>query len=171
MARKKSTSLKMRILHRYLGFFLAGIMAVYAISGIVLIFRDSDTFKNTVVIEKTLDPNLSAQSLAKAVNNKRLKVTKEEGGILYFKEGTYNSATGAVVYSKKELPFILDKLTHFHKAKSGDPLYFLNIFFGLSLLFFVVSSFWMFIPSSPIYRKGMLFVAGGIALALILLFV
>ncbi|WP_035336139.1 PepSY domain-containing protein [Dokdonia sp. PRO95] len=171
MARKKSTSLKMRILHRYLGFFLAGIMAVYAISGIVLIFRDSDTFKNTVVIEKTLDPNLSAQSLAKAVNNKRLKVTKEESGILYFKEGTYNSATGAVVYSKKELPFILDKLTHFHKAKSGDPLYFLNIFFGLSLLFFVVSSFWMFIPSSPIYRKGMLFVAGGIALALILLFV
>ncbi|WP_396597128.1 PepSY domain-containing protein [Dokdonia sp. R86516] len=171
MARKKSTSLKMRILHRYLGFFLAGIMAVYAISGIVLIFRDSDTFKNTVVIEKTLDPNLSAQSLAKAVNNKRLKVTNEESGILYFKEGTYNSATGAVVYSKKELPFILDKLTHFHKAKSGDPLYFLNIFFGLSLLFFVVSSFWMFIPSSPIYRKGMLFVAGGIALALILLFV
>ncbi len=171
MARKKSTSLKMRILHRYLGFFLAGIMAVYAISGIVLIFRDSDTFKNTVVIEKTLNPNLSAASLAKAVNNKRLKVTKEEGGVLYFAEGTYNSNTGAVVYSKKELPFILDKLTHFHKAKSGDPLYFLNIFFGLSLLFFVVSSFWMFIPSSPIYRKGMLFVAGGIVLALILLFV
>ncbi|AWH72952.1 hypothetical protein DCS32_01865 [Dokdonia sp. Dokd-P16] len=171
MARKKSTSLKMRILHRYLGFFLAGIMAVYAISGIVLIFRDSDTFKNTVVIEKTLDPNLSAPSLAKAVNNKRLKVTKEEGSVLYFAEGTYNSTTGAVVYSKKELPFILDKLTHFHKAKSGDPLYFLNIFFGLSLLFFVISSFWMFIPSSPIYRKGMLFVAGGIVLALILLFV
>lgn len=171
MSRKKSPSLKMRILHRYLGFFLAGIMAVYAISGIVLIFRDSDTFKNTVVIEKTLAPNLSAQALSKAVNNKKLKVTKEEEGILYFNEGTYNITSGTVVYSKKELPFILDKLTHFHKAKSGDPLYMLNIFFGLSLLFFVISSFWMFIPSSPIFRKGMLFVAGGIALALILLFV
>ena len=35
----------MRIYHRYLGFFLAGIMAVYAISGIVLIFRDTDFLK------------------------------------------------------------------------------------------------------------------------------
>ena len=32
----------MRVYHRYLGFFLAGIMAVYAISGIVMIFRDTD---------------------------------------------------------------------------------------------------------------------------------
>lgn len=32
----------MRVYHRYLGFFLAGIMAVYAISGVVLIFRDTD---------------------------------------------------------------------------------------------------------------------------------
>lgn len=171
MSRKKSTQLKMRILHRYLGFFLAGIMAVYAISGIVLIFRDSDTFKNTVIIEKTLAPKLSKEGLSKAINKRNLKITKEESGVLHFNEGTYNSASGAVVYSKKELPFILDKLTHFHKAKSGQPLFFLNIFFGLSLLFFVISSFWMFIPSSPIYRKGMLFVAGGIILALVLLFV
>jgi uncharacterized iron-regulated membrane protein len=28
----------MRIYHRYLGFFLAGIMAVYAVSGVVMIF-------------------------------------------------------------------------------------------------------------------------------------
>jgi uncharacterized iron-regulated membrane protein len=35
----------MRIFHRYLGFFLSGIMTVYALSGVVLIFRDSDFFK------------------------------------------------------------------------------------------------------------------------------
>ena len=34
--------LTMRILHRYLGFFLAGIMAVYALSCTVMIFRDTD---------------------------------------------------------------------------------------------------------------------------------
>ena len=38
----------MRILHRYVGFFLAGIMSVYALSGIVLIFRDGDTFKSEI---------------------------------------------------------------------------------------------------------------------------
>lgn len=163
--------MKMRILHRYLGFFLSGIMAIYAISGIVLIFRDSDTFKKTVVIEQTLAPDLTEQAVAKAINNKKLKFTKEEEGVFYFTEGTYNISSGAVSYSKKELPYILDKMTHFHKAKSGQPLFFLNIFFGLGLLFFVISAFWMFVPSSSIFRKGMLFVAAGAALALILLFV
>ena len=35
----------MRIYHRYLGFFLAGIMAIYSISGIIMIFRDTDFLK------------------------------------------------------------------------------------------------------------------------------
>ena len=34
-----------RVLHRYLGYFLAGIMIVYALSGITLIFRKTDSFK------------------------------------------------------------------------------------------------------------------------------
>jgi hypothetical protein len=171
MAQKKPTSLKMRIFHRYLGFFLAGIMAVYAISGIVLIFRDADTFKKTVTIERTLTPKLSEKTLGAAIKNKKLSMYKDDGTFLYFKEGTYNKVTGKAIYTKKELPFVLEKMTNFHKAQSGDPLFFLNIFFGLGLLFFVVSAFWMFIPSSSIFRKGMLFVAGGIALALILLFI
>lgn len=161
----------MRTAHRYLGFFLAGIMAVYAISGIVLIFRDSDTFKKEVRIETTLATGLNEKALSAAVRNKKLKITNEEGPVVYFKEGNYNKETGDVSYTKKELPFVLKKMTNFHKAKSGDPLYFLNIFFGLALLFFVISSFWMFIPSSSIFRKGMLFVAGGIIVTLVLLFI
>ena len=42
----------MRVYHRYLGFFLAGIMAVYAISGVVMIFRDTDFLKREKQIEK-----------------------------------------------------------------------------------------------------------------------
>ena len=45
MTKGKSNSLLFRIIHRYLGFFLAGIMTVYALSGVVLIFRDTDLFK------------------------------------------------------------------------------------------------------------------------------
>jgi uncharacterized iron-regulated membrane protein len=44
---KKKTSGTMRIFHRYLGFFLSGIMTVYALSGVVLIFRDSDFLGKT----------------------------------------------------------------------------------------------------------------------------
>lgn len=170
MSRKKPTSLKLRAAHRYLGFFLSGIMAVYAVSGIVLIFRDSDTFKKTITVQANLETGLNKKTLGAAIKNKKLTITKKEGSILYFKDGTYNELTGETFYSKKELPFILKKMTNFHKAKSGEPLFFLNIFFGLGLLFFVISAFWMFIPSSSIFRKGMLFVAGGVLMALILLF-
>ena len=171
MATSRKTSAKMRVLHRYLGFFLSGIMAVYAVSGIVLIFRDSDTFKKEIAIEKTIDPQVSKEDLPKALNIRRLEVSKEEGDLYYFKNGTYNTKTGVAQYTKKELPYLLDKLTHFHKAKSGEPLFFFNIFFGLGLLFFVLSAFWMFMPGTSIFKKGLIYALAGITLALILLFV
>ncbi|MEO0472399.1 MAG: hypothetical protein AAF206_22440 [Bacteroidota bacterium] len=165
------TSLLMRVIHRYLGFFLAGIMAVYALSGIVLVFRDTDLLKQENLIEKSLDPGLSAEALGKKIRIKNLKVDNAEGDILHFKVGTYNQKTGEVAYTKKELPLLLGSMTKLHKAKSGDPLFFLNIFFGVSLFFFVISSFWMFRPKTSIFRKGMYFTLGGIVLTLILLFV
>ena len=57
MARKKQVlSDQFRMFHRYLGFFLAGIMAVYAISGIVLTFRNTDYMKSEVQVTRTLEP-------------------------------------------------------------------------------------------------------------------
>ena len=146
-------------------------MAVYSISGITLIFRDSDTFKKQIEIEQTVAANLNENNLGKELGIRNLKVDKEADGILYFKEGSYNKTTGAAEFTKSELPYVLDRLSHFHKAKSGDPLFFLNIFFGLSLLFFVISSFWMFMPKTPIFKKGLYFTLGGIILTLILLFI
>jgi len=161
---------KMRVVHRYLGFFLAGIMAVYAISGIILIFRDTDFLKNKEKISLEIKKGANEKELSKLLKIKRLKVNKKEGDILYFKDGQYNKNTGVAEYTKKELPYILDKMAHLHKAKSSEPLFFLNIFFGLSLLFFVISSFWMFLPQTSIFKKGLYFSLGGILLTLILLF-
>jgi hypothetical protein len=102
---------------------------------------------------------------------RNFKAEREEGDIVYFKEGTYNKKTGAADYKTKKLPAAIEKMTHLHKSKSGDPLFFLNVFFGLSLLFFVVSSFWMFMPKTSIFKKGLYFTAAGLVLTLILLFV
>jgi len=168
---QKERSAKMRELHRYLGFFLAGIMAVYAISGVTLIFRDSDVFKKKISYDKVIEKNVSENKLGKELGIRRLKVTKNDGGILYFKGGTYDSNTGRALYDVKKVPYVLDKLQHLHKAKSADPLYYLNIFFGLSLLFFVISSFFMFLPGSSIFKKGLYFTLAGMVLTLILLFV
>ncbi len=170
MSKPSKLAIQMRVIHRYLGFLLAGIMFVYALSGIVLIFRDTDALKKKETIERQLEPNIAAADLGKTLEMRKFRVEKEEGDFIYFKDGTYNKSTGEATYVKKELPLILDKMTHLHKAKSSEPLFFLNIFFGLGLLFFVVSSFWMFMPSTSIFRKGMYFTIGGIVLTLLLLF-
>jgi hypothetical protein len=167
---KTNLNTTMRVYHRYLGFFLAGIMAVYAISGIILIFRDTDFLKNIVKIEKKVEPNLKPEQL-QPILRMRVNVEKEENGIVFFKGGQYNAQTGELKAEKKELPFILDKMTHLHKASTKEPLFFLNIFFGLSLFFFVISSFWMFMPKTEIFKKGLYFTIGGIILTLILLFI
>ena len=160
----------MRVIHRYLGFFLAGIMFMYALSGITLIFRDTEFLKQKKQIEKTIESNISVEDLGKKLKIRDIKIVKEEGNNLFFKEGVYNKNSGLVKYEVKELPFIIDKMTKIHKAKTSDALYFLNIFFGLSLLFFVVSSFWMFMPKTSIFKKGIYYSVAGVILTLLLLF-
>ncbi len=167
----KKTEKTFRVIHRYLGFFLAGIMIVYAISGIVLTFRNTDYLKKEIHIEKTLEPNIAAGDLGKALGKGRFKVDKEEGDLLYFQGGTYNTRTGIANYSEKRLPVLLDNMNKIHKMHSGHPLFWLGIFFGVSLLFFAVSAFWMFRPTTSVFRKGMYFTAGGIVLTLVLLYV
>lgn len=160
----------MRVYHRYLGFFLAGIMAVYAISGIVLIFRDTDFLKQERQEQKTLSPGLSAEDLGKAIRIKELKIEKVNDDIQTFKQGNYNSTTGEVNYTVKALPKGIEKLTQLHKANTKQPLFYLNVFFGVSLLFFVISSFWMFMPKTTIFKKGLYFSLAGIVLTIVLLY-
>ena len=160
-----------RIIHRYLGFYLAGIMAVYSISGVSLIFRKTDAFKKVVETTKTISPNLSAKDLGSTLKIKNLYVNSIEGNIVYFDKGRYNKQTGEVVYSKKEIPFFLKKMQTLHKATTKSPVYWLNIFFGISLLFFVISSFWMFLPSTSVFKKGIYFSLAGILMTIIILFI
>lgn len=161
----------MRVLHRYLGFFLAGIMAVYAISGIVLIFRDTDFLKSEHTEEIRIEPNVKNENIGKALDLRRYNFEREEGDMVYFRNGDYNKKTGVAHITTKELPYILDKMTHLHKASTDDPLYWLNIFFGVSLLFFVISAFWMYLPKTKVFKAGLLYSLAGIVLTLILLFV
>jgi uncharacterized iron-regulated membrane protein len=170
MSSKATLSNSMRIYHRYLGFFLAGIMAVYAISGIILIFRDTNFLKQETLVQQQLQPGLTADALGKAIRMKDLKIESVTGDVQNFKQGTYNTATGSVSYTTKSLPKMIEKLTHLHKASTKDPLFYLNVFFGVSLLFFVLSSFWMFMPKTSIFKKGLYFTLAGVVLTIVMLF-
>ncbi len=160
---------KMRIYHRYLGFFLAGIMAIYALSGFVMIFRDTNFLKMDKHIERQLRPNIKTEDLGRELRVRDFKVEKEEGDIVRFEQGTYNKSTGIAAYTSKEWPYVIEKLTRLHKANTNSPLFFLNVFFALSLLFFVISAFWMFLPKTAIFKKWLYFTLAGAVLVILLL--
>lgn len=171
MDKIKDTRSFMRITHRYLGYFMAGIMVIYALSGILLIYRDTDFLKREKIYDKVIAKNLSEKELEKELKIKNFEITKTENNIVHFKEGTYNSLTGKTNYTKKELPFVLDKMAKLHKAKSADSLSPLNAFFGICLFFFVLSSFWMFNPKSKPFKRGIKFAIAGLIISIILLMI
>lgn len=170
MAKQKFNA-KMRVYHRYLGFFLAGIMAIYSISGVVLIFRETNFLKSEKIIERVIESNLKSDKINDILRLREFKIEKEVNEIIYFTNGTYNKQTGMTKYTSMELPYVLEKMTNIHKATTYDSLFVLNIFFGMSLFFFVFSTFFMFMPGTTIFKKGLYFTLAGIVLTLVLLFV
>lgn len=164
-------AITVRILHRYLGFFLAGIMLVYAVSGIVLIYRNTDTFKIAEPVKTTLATQLTENELGQQLRIRRFKVDSEDATYLYFNLGRYNKLTGEANYTKMALPAVLEKLTHFHKATTDSPIYWLNIFFGVALLFFSLSTFWMFKPKSQTFKLGIKYTLGGVVFTVLILLV
>ena len=161
----------MRIYHRYLGFFLAGIMAIYSVSGIVMIFRDTDFLKKENLKVLNVASGLKSDEVGPAIKLKNLKIKSDTLDVVTFEQGTYNRTTGVAEFTVKELPYLINKMTKMHKATNKDPLYYLNIFFGVALMFFVISSFYMFMPGTTIFKKGMYFTIAGIILTLVMLFV
>ena len=117
-----------------------------------------------------LAPKLEIKSLANQLKIKDLNITNIEGDVYYFDQGQYNIKSGKATYTTKKIPFVLDKMQKLHKATTKSPIYWLNIFFGLSLLFFVISAFWMFMPSTTVFKRGIYFSFLGFIMTIIILF-
>ena len=69
--------------------------------------------------------------------------------------GTYDKADGVATITRKDYPLVLAKMVKLHKATNNSPLFWLNISFGVALLFFVISAFLMFMPKLPMYKNGL----------------
>ena len=153
--------------HRWLGFFLAGIMAVYSVSGILLIFRSTDFLKYEYVTEQQLSPNLDSVTLGQNLRLRNFKIESETEQNIVFNEGNYDKVSGMAKVIKKDYPATLAKLVKLHKANTNSPLFFLNITFGIALLFFVISSFLMFMPRAITYKNGLKIAGAGFIFALL----
>lgn len=158
----------LRKYHRWIGFFLAGIMAVYSISGVLLIFRKTDFLKYEYTVEKSLTPGLEGEALRDLVNVKNFEIVSETQDSVIFTQGSYSKQTGQVVTTKKDYPIVLAKLVNLHKATTNSPLFYLNIVFGVCLLFFVISAFLMFLPKTLIYKNSLKIAAGGFIFAIVM---
>lgn len=166
---KKSLNHYMRSLHRDVGFFIIGLTIIYSVSGIVLIYRDTNFLKHEAVVEKKLSPNMEVPELGSMLHIRDLKVSKSEGGILYFQNGNYNKVTGVATYSSNELPSFLNKFNSLHKSSSKSSIHLFTTIFGVLLLFLAISSFWMFKANSKLFRRGMILASAGIVVSIILL--
>ena len=69
---KKSSNRYMRSLHRDFGFFAIGLTLIFSISGIVLIYRDTDFLKFEKQIEKQLSPNIKESELGMILHIRNL---------------------------------------------------------------------------------------------------
>jgi len=165
----KSFNYYMRFLHRYIGFFVIGLTLVYCISGILLIYRDTDFLKQEKLIEKQLSQNLKPQELGRILHIRNMEVVKTENGIVYFKNGTYDQSTGLAKYSDKALPEFLEKVNGLHKASSRNTTHLISVIFGVLLLFLAISSFWMFKVKTEVFRKGIITAGVGFVFSIVLL--
>jgi len=159
----------LRQYHRWLGFFLSGILAVYAISGILLIFRNTDVLKYEQLEQRQLAPQLNAEALGNKLRIKKFAVLEQDNVSIVFKQGRYDKTSGLAVITTKDYPKVLQQLVNLHKATTNSPLYWLNISFGLSLLFFVISAFFMFLPKTKLFKNGLKIASVGFVFAILVL--
>lgn len=158
-----------RILHRDVGFLILGFVLIYSVSGITLIYRDSEFMKQEKTIISKLPPETKPEQLGTALKIKEFKTLRSEGAFIYFKEGSFNTVTGEAVYKIKELIFPFNKLAILHKTPSKNPFHWFTLVFGILLMFMAVSSFWMFNRKPGAMRSGIIKILAGLIFAVLLL--
>jgi hypothetical protein len=165
----KSVQNYMRSLHRNIGFFLVGLVIIYSLSGVVLIYRDTNFLKHATPMEKKLSPGIPESDLGKALQIRDFKIEKSEGDIIFFENGTYNKVTGVAAWSAMELPGWFRKFADLHKTSSRNFAHWFTTIFGILLLFMALSSFWMFKRGTKFFRRGIVMAGMGIVAAALLM--
>lgn len=149
----------MRVLHRDIGFLTIGLTIVYALSGVLLIYRNTDFLKTEKTEEKQLATQLTRNDLGQLLRIRSFKVEREEAGVIYFKEGTYDAATGKSVVTRKVYIPPFDKLVNLHKVTGASNVSVISLIYGLMLTFLAVSSLFMFKFGSKKSRRGLVMIA------------
>lgn len=159
----------MRTCHRVVGYFAIGITLVYALSGIVLNYRNTNFMKVDKQVVKTIAVALTPEELGTALELRGFKVLEISGDIVNFNTGSYNSVTGEVNYVITDYVFPFNKFSRLHKSVSSNGIHIFGVIYGIVLLFLAVSSYWMYKPGTKHHKEFFLYGGIGIAAAILLL--
>jgi hypothetical protein len=172
MTEKKQSSVTkiMRALHRDIGFLVIGLTIVYCISGLVLLYRDTDAFTVDKRYVETIRPHTSPEKLGEALKLRRLQVIKESSDTIYFNYGTYCKSSGVADYTINTYPEMVWKINGFHKTKSRFGAHWIGLIYVILLFFLAISSFWMYKPKSKKFKRGMILTAMGLLIAIAALY-
>lgn len=175
MEKKISLITTLRTLHRNIGFLVIGLTLVYALSGLTLIFRNTDLLKSKTEIKTTIAPNLTPEALTHALQLRRPDITKTEEAILSFRDGssvtdgTYDQTTGSVRYTSLQRPAFLERFIRFHKINSNHGAHWLAVIYGTLLLFLALSPLGFFKIGTRPFAQGLALTGLGVAVAAVLL--
>ncbi len=161
----------MRSLHRDIGFLMIGLTLVYGISGIILLYRDTNAFTIDKRYVETIAPNTQADNLGNALKLRRLHVIRENADTIYFNYGTYCKSSGLADYTINTYSDLVWKINGFHKTKSRFGAHWLGLTYGILLLFLAISSLWMYKPKTKKFRRGLVLTVAGLILAVMALYI
>lgn len=149
----------MRVLHRDIGFLTIGLTLVYALSGVLLIYRNTGLLKMERIEEKQLVANLTGNDLGQQLRIRNFKVEREDEETIYFKDGFYDVVTGKSVVTRKVYIPPFDKLVDLHKITGTHKMSVLALVYGFMLCFLAVSSLFMFKLGSRKSKRGIAMIA------------
>jgi len=193
----KSFSSTIRSLHRDLGYFVIGLTLIYALSGIVLSGRGlgwlEQDFKSQAVVEQNISKEQFNKMFIKTVldgkvsevfpedsydsvkEHLRLKLVKNENGILHFKAWRklnvkYEENTGNLDVSYRGYPMAIEIFIKAHKANHEGAWFYLAIIYSVILSFLAISSFWMVKGKNGFRKRGVYLMLAGFAVVACFLF-
>jgi hypothetical protein len=161
----------MRYLHNKTGFFIVALVIIYSLSGLLQTYRDTNLLKHDVAHTVMLAQNLPVAQLGNKLKIRDFKVIKTEGNLIYFKDGTYNKASGVANYATKEWYSWVMPFTELHKSPSNGIAHYFTTMFGIALFFMSISAFWMFKPGTKLFSSGVYITIAGVFAAVILLII
>jgi len=168
---KKNFTYYMRALHRDIGFFVIGLTLIYALSGIILNYRDTDFMKTDVEIINNIEKNLSVEVIPEYVSLRKFTYEKTENNIYIFNKGSYNPKTGELKYKVIQYIYPFNKFIELHKTYSENINHWFVTIYGVLLVFLALSSFWMYKLGTKNFKRGIIIAIIGFVSAIIILII